>query len=83
MRSIFLTPLLAFTFSSFALSSVADTVELKTEQFALRFSADGKPASFRTLPDGKELLTVANPGAAFCDSQQGERRESTDRFEHS
>ncbi|MDF7827056.1 hypothetical protein P4B35_23740, partial [Pontiellaceae bacterium B12227] len=42
----------------------ANTAVINTERFALRFAADGKPASFK-LSDGMELLDVRDPGRGF------------------
>lgn len=42
-----------------------DQVELGCQRFILRFAADGKPVSFKVLPEGKELLNTRNPGDGF------------------
>lgn len=44
---------------------VGDQVELSCERFILRFAADGKPVSFKVLPEGSELLNTRNPGDGF------------------
>jgi hypothetical protein len=44
---------------------VGDQVELGCERFRLRFAADGKPLSFKLLPEGTELLRTENPNNGF------------------
>ncbi len=45
---------------------VGDQVELGCDRFRLRFAADGKPLSFKSLPDGRELLDTKHPGDGFA-----------------
>jgi hypothetical protein len=44
---------------------VGDQVEVGCQRFTLRFAADGRPVSFKVLPEGKELLNTRNPGDGF------------------
>ncbi len=46
-------------------ASFRANVEMNTKSFSLEFSADGKPLSFKTKSDEKELLDRSLPGDGF------------------
>lgn len=43
----------------------AKPTTLNTQRFVLEFTADGRPASLKDKEDGRELLTVNDPGHGF------------------
>ncbi len=71
---------LLFWVCSFDLSKSYGAVVLNTQTFDLQFAADGRPLSFKTRPDGRELLNRSSPGEGFFITNVGRARMPLSRL---